>query len=281
MNWVLPAIGAAIVLTVLLDIFRTLAHPGAQGFLSRTMLESIWRWSHHSQLTGPLAMLAVISVWGVLAVLGWALIYWPHVPEGFTSLHTGGTSFIDAIYISLVTISTLGFGDVYPASDWLRVVNPLEALFGFAMLTVAVSWVLQVYPALARRKALAIRLALLRRADSVRVIHHFGAAGAARLLDDLCASVVNVRVDLGDYPETYYFRTDEESDSLAANLGYAVELGNAGGVSGHEEVRHAGDLLLRALDDFAAMIDAKFLHTGDATSNVLHAYASDHHPSRE
>jgi hypothetical protein len=280
MDWVLTAIGVAIVLEVLLDIFHTLAHPGAQGLLSRTLLTSIWRWSRHSQLSGPLAMLAIIGVWGLLAVLGWALIYWPHMADGFESLRSGasdpGQTLLDAIYISIVTISTLGFGDVFPRSDWLRVINPVEALFGFALLTVAVSWVLQVYPALSRRKAFAIRLSLLHRADTASAVSASDAAGAARILDDVTTGVINVRVDLDDYPETYYFRTDEQTSSLAATLGYAAELGTAGLASDHLEVRHAGRLLLLALDDLATMMDVKFLGTGDTTAAILAAYAVDH-----
>lgn len=279
MDWVFTAIGVAIILEVLVDIFHTLAHPGAQGHLCRTLLSAFWRLSRQSQLSGPLAMLAVIGIWGVLAVLGWALVYWPHLPEGFTSTGAdpdGGHAFLDAVYISMVTISTLGFGDVFPTSDWLRIVNPLEALFGFALLTVAMSWILQVYPALARRKAFAIRLTLLRDADSIGAITTLDASTASRLLDDLSAGLVSVRVDISDYPETYYFREDERSTSLAANLGYTAELAYAASASEHPGVRHSADVLIRSLDDFAAMLDAKFLHTGASTPEVLVAYSSEH-----
>ena len=241
MIWLLTAVGVVTVLGVLLDIFHTLAHPGAQGHLSGMLLRSFWRVSRQSQLSGPLAMLAVISIWAAMAVLGWALVYWPHMPEGFTSAEgvDEGKAFVDAVYISSVTISTLGFGDVFPTSDWLRIINPLEALFGLALLTVAVSWILQVYPTLTRRKAFAIRLALLRDADTIDAIGTFDAASAARLLDDLSVTMVNVRVDLSDFPETYYFREDERSTSLAANLGYAVALAEEASASEHPAVRHS------------------------------------------
>jgi hypothetical protein len=230
-------------------------------------------------------MLAVIGIWGVLAVLGWALVYWPHLPDGFTSTDADvvgdGRPFLDAIYISMVTISTLGFGDVFPTSDWLRIVNPLEALFGFALLTVAVSWILQVYPALARRKAFAIRLNLLREADSVRAITTLDVPSASRLLDELTAGLVSVRVDISEFPETYYFREDDRPSSLAANLGYIAELASAALASEHPGVRHSADVLIRAVDDFAGMIDTKFLRTGAATSEVLVAYSAEHRHTQD
>jgi hypothetical protein len=61
-----------------------------------------------------------------------------------------------------VTLATLGYGDIVPTSDLLRVLVPLEALVGFALLTAALSWVISVYPALSRRRSLARGATLLK-----------------------------------------------------------------------------------------------------------------------
>lgn len=289
MDWLVSSLGAVIVLAVLRDIFHTLGHPGAQGSLSRLVLGTIWSVSRRfggrgrmAGLAGPLAMLTVIGVWGVLAVIGWGLVYWPHVHEGFVfgSGPAGhDNALLDALYISMVTISTLGFGDVVPAAAWLRIVNPLEALFGFALLTVAVSWVLQIYPALTRRRVLAIRLTLLHRADTSNALTHLDSAMAAGLLESLATSIVGVRVDLSEYAETYYFREDEPGTSLAATLNYAAELGQAGATSHRADVRLAAAYLNCSLDDFASVLDDRFLHTGGTLPELLDAYAADHgHP---
>lgn len=289
MDWLVSVLGAGIVLVVLRDIFHTLAHPGAQGSLSRVVLGTMWRLSRRFGgssrlvgLAGPIAMLTVIGVWGVLAVIGWALIYLPHIPDGFAfvSVPAGhDNALVDALYISLVTISTLGLGDVVPASNWLRIANPLEALFGFALLTVAVSWVLQIYPALTRRRVLAIRLTLLRRAGTLNALPELDSAIAAGILESLATSIVGVRVDLSEYAETYYFREDEPGTSLAATLGYAAELGEAGAESHRADVRLAAAFLNCALDDFATVLNDRFLHAGGTLPELLDAYAADHgHP---
>ena len=114
----------------------------------------------------------------------------------------------------MVTLATLGFGDIVPTTEWLRVAVPLEAMLGFVLLTAAVTWVLQVYPALMRRRALAIRLSLLHRADAARVLAEEDVPMAANLLEDLAGEVVQARVDLTQYAETYYFR-DERGVHLA------------------------------------------------------------------
>jgi hypothetical protein len=285
MYWLISAVGAAIVLAVLRDIFHTLGHPGAQGSLSRFILGAVWHVSRRSGgrgrlagLAGPLAMMAVIGIWGALAVVGWALLYLPHVPQGFVSASgpVEGDAVLEALYISMVTISTLGFGDVVPTSAWLRLANPLEALFGFALLTVAVSWILQIYPALTRRRVLAIHLTLLHQAGVAAALPHLNPVSAASLLDDLAAGIVGVRVDLSEYAETYYFREDEPGTSLAATLSYAARLGRIGLASKHAEVRLAGGYLTCAVDDLVGVLDNRFLHTGGALPELLEAYAADH-----
>ncbi|MFF8942469.1 potassium channel family protein [Streptomyces sp. NPDC014864] len=96
---------------------------------------------------------------GVLAAHAGSVLLLRHV-EAVRALGTGGRS----VYLSLVTVATLGLGDIAPSADWLRIVAPLEAMVGFVLLTATVSWILGIYPALARRRALALRISQLRRA---------------------------------------------------------------------------------------------------------------------
>ena len=167
-------------------------------------------------------------MWGTLAVVGWALLYWPSVPASFvyaSGTAAGGTNrVLDALYISMVTMSTLGFGDIAPAAGWLRIATPLEALFGFALLTVAVAWVLQIYPALTRRRVLAIRLSSLRRAEVLAEISTADSTMLSGVLERLSTDIIQAQVDLSEYSETYYFRDEDPNASLAVALAYAVEL---------------------------------------------------------
>ncbi|HZW43616.1 MAG TPA: potassium channel family protein [Dermatophilaceae bacterium] len=287
MDWLAAAAGAVLVLLVLRDIFHTLGHPEGQGSLSRLVLRTSWRLSRPrggrgrmARLSGPLALLAVIIVWGTLAVVGWALLYWPSIPAGFaytSGAASGSTNdLLDALYLSMVTMSTLGFGDIAPAAGWLRIATPLEALFGFALLTVTVSWVLQIYPALTRRRVLAIRLSLLRRADVLTGLRDADSALLPGVLERLSTDIVQVRVDLSEYSETYYFRDADPDASLAATLPYAAELARIGITSPRADMRLAANLLTYALDEFAGVLKDRFRHSGPTTSDLLAVYATDH-----
>ncbi len=286
-GWVITLLGAALVLAALRDIFHTLWHPSGHGGLGRKVLAAVWRAGRPQHghrrvraLAGPLAMVVVVMAWVVLIVLGWTLIYWPHLADGFfisEALHqTTRGGLLDALYLSMVTLATLGFGDIVPTAEWLRVAVPVQAMLGFVLLTAVVTWVLQVYPALTRRRALAIRLSLLHRVDAVRVLGEQDVPMAANLLEDLASDLVQARVDLTQYAETYYFRDGEESVSLPANIATAVGLARAAERSPRADLRFAGQLLDTALGDFARLLDAHFLRVGGPPEAVLRAYAADH-----
>jgi Ion channel len=286
-GWGVSVLGMAVVLAALRDIFHTLWHPSGHGGTGRRVLAAAWRTARPRQgnrrvraLAGPLAMVFVVMAWVALIVLGWALIYWPHLDDGFfiseALQHSTRGGPLDALYLSMVTLATLGFGDIVPTAEWLRVAVPLQAMLGFVLLTAVVTWVLQVYPALTRRRALAIRLSLLRRADAVRTLAEEDVPMAANLLEDLAGEVVQARVDLAQYVETYYFRDLEESVSLPANISMAVDLARAAERSPRADLRFAGTLLETALGDFAQLLDSHFLRVGGPPEAVLRAYATDH-----
>ncbi|MFE9021107.1 potassium channel family protein [Streptomyces sp. NPDC007808] len=285
MKWLVSLLGAGLVMLTLRDLFHTLWHPTRHGGLSRLVMTAMWRLARRLRtrrrvvgLVGPLAMVTVVSMWAATVILGWAVVYWPHMPEAFTfsagSEAAQEPALLDSLYLSLVTVATLGLGDIAPGEGWLRLVSPLEALVGFALLTATVSWVLEIYPALTRRRVLAIRLALLRDADPTP--GQIDCTAGALLLDSLATDVVRVRIDFTQYAEAYYFHDGEDHSSLAAMVGYAATLAQRGQAAQRPEVRLAGDVLAGALKDLAAILDQRFLHSGGTVTDVFAAYAADH-----
>ena len=167
MTNIVTLLGTVLILVALRDIFQQLFHPSGGGSLSKSLMVIVWglfrrvavRRPALLSLAGPSILLTIIASWVALLAVGWALIYWPRMPEGVL-LQTGldpsrQGGFIDAFYLSLVTLATLGYGDITPTSGWLRVLGPLEALVGFGLLTASLTWLLSLYPTFERRQSLA------------------------------------------------------------------------------------------------------------------------------
>ncbi|MFF3327076.1 potassium channel family protein [Streptomyces sp. NPDC002889] len=289
MKWLVSLAGAALVMAALRDVFHTLWHPTRHGGLSRHVMTALWKASRRlpprrrpAGLAGPLAMVTVVAMWAGTVVLGWTLIYWPYLPDAFSfatgldPAEHGGLA--DSLYISLVTVATLGLGDIAPAETWLRIIAPIEALVGFALLSATVSWVLEIYPALTRRRALALRLSQLQRNDPSP--QQLDSPAGAAILDGLAAELARVSVDFIQYAESYYFHDGEDRTSLASMVRYAADLADRGSNAQHAEAQLAAALLTTALTDLAVILDQRFLHRGGSARDIYRAYAEDHGRSR-
>lgn len=284
---VVSGAGLVLVAIAMNDIFHTLWQPQGQGSVSGAAIRLVWKASKRfdttgrvAKLTGPFAMVMVIGTWALLVIVGWALVYWPHLPESFTLAQNleprERADVVDALYLSLVSVTTLGFGDVVPTSAAMRIAVPVQAMMGFGLLTAAVSWVLQVYPALTRSRSLSRWIAALRDTGSPEEVLAVDGAATAVLLTDLARRIIDVHVDLEQYAETYYYRSGSERSSLASTVGYARQLAEAAGRSARPDVRMAGSALTHALEDLGRAL-ARFLPTDDrTTAEILDAYTADH-----
>ena len=280
-------LGAGLVLLMLVDVFRTLLYPHGSGPVGRAIMRGFWLVSRNlrgrgSFIAAPLAMAAVIGAWAGLAAIGWALLYLPHLPAGF--VHGAGVpqrgDFGEALYISLVTLSTVGFGEIVPAHPLLRLVVALQAVTGFGLLTATVTWILQTYPALNRRRALAHQLNLFREAAGPAGVLSLDPRHAAGLLESMAGNVASVSIDLLAFHETYYFREVEQRGSLPATVAYAQELASEAQRSASPELQFAGRMLHAALDGLADVLRGKFGHSGSTSSDVFDSYELHHRHRR-
>ena len=271
------------------DIFDSLFHPEGKASVGRSVARGVWLAVRRASggrrgvfaLAGPLGMIAVIACWAVLLIVGWALVFLPHVDDGFR-LPAGarGGELVDALNVSIVTLTTVGFGDVTPEAAWLRIVTPLEALLGFGLLSASVSWLLLVYPVLARRRSLAYEVNLLRREEQDEAgvsLLELEPDVAERVLAELTSRLIAVERDLVNFPITYYFVEADPRFSLADAAPYLLDLGER---AGHDEMATAvqvrARLLREALEDLAATTARFHSASGDSPGELLSRYAQDH-----
>ncbi|MEV8252322.1 hypothetical protein AB0O87_15535 [Microbacterium sp. NPDC076768] len=95
-------------------------------------------------------------------------------------------------------------------------------------------------------------------------------------LERLATAIIQARIDLSEYSETYYFRDTDPNSSLAAMLPYAVALAELGNESRQSDMRIAAHLLTGALEEFAGVLKGWFPRTTPTMSDLLAAYAIDH-----
>lgn len=226
--------GIALLVVAVIDVIQTVFQPIGDGFLSTHLERGIWRlfarlrrrWPRLGSVSGTVTLFAIAVVWVALLVLGAALIYWPHLPAGFVIARNlpvadrGG--FGAAVYFSLVTVSTLGYGDIAPVDGWLRILSPLEAILGIALVSATISWLLSIYAVLSRTWSLASELKLLRGAVGPFTSAAVEVDGGAliEVLGRLTTRLVTLRSDLLRFPITYYYSDQDSYASLWFGLIY-------------------------------------------------------------
>jgi hypothetical protein len=288
-------LGVVLIGLALRDIFDVLFHPLGRGLIARRVVRGVAALARRKPgrsgtlglLVGPLSYIAVIATWAALLTVGWALVFLPQLPQGFhfdpgldPSQHSG---FFDAIYVSLVNLTSLGYGDISPASSFLRILGPVETFFGLGLLTASISWLLSIYSAISRRDSLAHEVHLAKEAED-RLGEKIADADP-ELLETLLAGfseqLIRVRRDLIHFPIVHYFRTEDEERALAGLLPFLGSLADEAGEEDRpQSLRVRAEILQMAIDDFAETLRKRLKMPGETTGETLDHYQSDHGPLR-
>src|ERR1700730_1344636 len=93
---------------------------------------------------GPISLLVLIGLWGVILITGFALLLWA---SGFDF-----NSPVTGLYVSGWTFTTLGIGDFAPKTDLSRLVTVAEAGTGFGFLAIVISYLPVLYQSFSRRE---------------------------------------------------------------------------------------------------------------------------------
>ena len=228
--------GVSLILVGLLDVFFTVLHYDGFGFLSSRLYRRIFgvvrfltrplprRYRALGlSMAAPLMVPVTIAVWIFLVTLGYALVYYAGMDgETFFSLPGKNLdpSLLEALYLSGVAVSTLGFGDITPTSTLYQAVVVSEALVGFGILTLAISYIIGVYGVLQQLGVLAAGLHhQAQDTDNPWTIlaPHFQGGQPVALeshLMELHRGLVEVYEGMRRYPIVYYYHSRRAYRSL-------------------------------------------------------------------
>src|ERR687894_296030 len=284
MEVLLLAAGVSLILTGIVDVFFTVLHPDGLGFLSSRLYKGLF--ASMRLLTRPLPpkfralglstaaplMIPVsITVWIALVLTGYAFVYYVGMSSQSFNFSSPGLepSLGEALYVSGTAISTLGFGDVTPADGLYQTLTVSEALIGFGILTLAVSYVVGIYGVVQRLGVLGAGL-LHQASDTAEPLSilasHFP-GGEPRGIDPHVnshhRSLVELYEGIRRYPIVYYYHSRRAYRSLPYTfrmIGGVVGALRWGLPKGHPASQAPWlTALLTSLDMMISYIDERFL----------------------
>jgi hypothetical protein len=171
-NILMTALGVILLALVFYDIYATILratkHPGpfseiinrGSWWLASRLTRNLNRRLRHRILSsvGPLLMPFLIGFFILMLLTGFALIYAPRMATGFKiSNEVHSSSILQAFYFSGVTLLTIGYGDILPITGTTRIAALIEGASGLGIISLSITYLLTVYGALERKRAVALK----------------------------------------------------------------------------------------------------------------------------
>lgn len=227
--------GAALMVLFLADIFLTVLYARAgTGLLAPRWNRLVWAsikilaglFGRHRSVAlsfaGPIIVVALIVFWALGLTIGAALIIRPDLGMAIQP-NSGGTStdIVTALLVAGNSLSIVGGGDHSPHTSATRILFLLNSLIGASVLSLVLSYLVQVYSALRERNALALTIDLMTggTGDAAQMLARLGPDGdisnATSELSNLVRSLAMTKEAHHFYPLLFYFRFREPLYSVS------------------------------------------------------------------
>jgi hypothetical protein len=264
-------VGASLLLALFVDVFFTVFHSGGRGGPISHRLNR-WSWKAVRAVStrsngsvregianfgGPWITVSTLVVWMFLLIAAFALIYYPFIESFLLSTGTRRAPWAEAIYYSGYNAATLGLGDLIADSIALRLLSVFQALAGFAILSVSITYLLAVYRELLMMRTLAVSIdAYFRTVDVVGLASWDDdpPEALARWAEWATNMLLHALQAHFQYPILHYFRASERKAALPVQLARLLDL--------RREARtdHPSFAALRgAVEDYIGTVENSFI----------------------
>lgn len=228
LGWVLGFI-------VLLDIFLLVLYARSnRTIIGSPLSHGLWRlfvWGSKPlgrwratflAFTGPMILVVLLVTWFMLLSLAAAFIIHPNLGTGIQSNHGATpTDFISALYVGGTSLSLVGASDFIPQDGYFRLFFLLTSLIGLSLVSLIVSYIMELYNNLQERNTLGLRVHLLslETGDAAEVIAGLGPHGmfdaGYQVIAQWAAEIAHGKESHHFYPILFYFRFREPYYSVS------------------------------------------------------------------
>lgn len=228
-------LGSALMLLFLADVFLTVLYARAgTGLLAPHWNRAIWRTIRAVSslfgsrrgtvlsFAGPIIVVLLIAFWALGLTVGAALVMQPELGSAIRpSSGEASKDFITALLVAGNSLSIVGGGDYSPHTAGTRLLYLVNSLIGASVLSLVLSYLLQVYSALRERNALALTIDLLTggTGDAAEMLARLGSDGefsnAVSELGNLVQPLARTKEAHHFYPLLFYFRFNEPLYSVS------------------------------------------------------------------
>lgn len=216
MSLLLALVGLGILAFVLFDLIVTTLTMDGGGPISNWLayhnsklcrkVNSITRSSHVFMMSGSMTLCVVILFWVAATWLGWTLVFSWDVMALTRDGSERPADFIERLYFAGYTITTIGYGDFRAVSPPGQIASVIAGINGLSLLTLGVTYGIQVLTAVAEKRRVAVLLHTLESVympDKNSEPEQYACLG--RELSKLDADIAGVAQKYLAYPIIHFF----------------------------------------------------------------------------
>jgi hypothetical protein len=227
--------GAALGLAIILDVFLTVlyarAGTGIFSYFIAKIISNLFRLVARNfdkrrgailSYCGPLVLISIVGFWSIFLAIAAAMILHPYLGTSVTSSSMpDDKDFITALFAGGNSLSIVGTGDFTPQTTPFKLFYFYNSLIGTAVISLTLTYLMQVYSALNRRNSLAMQIHQLtgETADAAQMIARLGPSGKFDSgnsdLSSVASSMTQAKESHHFYPVLFYFRFRESLYSVS------------------------------------------------------------------
>jgi hypothetical protein len=230
--------GLALVAFTLIDlVWTTIAAGSGAGPMTGRLADGLWRATlgvhrrrpSHRLLTvaGVAIVFAVLAVWIGLILIGWSLVFGTYDGAVRDATTAVPADLGDRLYFVGYTVFTLGTGDFVPGDGTWQAATVIATGTGLVIVTLAITYLVPVASAVARRRALAGYISSLGSTPSEILRTGWNGDDFADLSDhfvELAAQFGSSRQEHLTYPVIHYFHTSDTRSAAPLNIANLAEV---------------------------------------------------------
>ena len=281
MNVPLLILGILLTLWGLLEgLWTTIWVDGNSAPLTSRLTTLIWKLfrlvinsKHHKTLSiaGPTILLITVISWIVFLWFGWAIMFYADPGSILVKSTNSSPDFTDCLWYVAYCMFTVGNGDFVPQGDVWQVLSSLVAFTGMGMVTLSITYVLQVISAVANKRAFSSQITSIGKTpvEFVRKQWTGDGFGAIELqLNSLSNQLATLNEQHLAFPILHYYhaaRIEKSQDVAIAVLDDALTLIELGVEEKYQPAETILSSTRQSVDSFLTTVKMAFIQPAEET----------------
>jgi hypothetical protein len=222
-------------------------------------------------LAGPFILITTVLIWIGIIWIGWTLIFLSH-PQSLGSQNLSEpVDFTDVLWYVAYNMFTVGNGDFKPQGDTWQVVSSFISLTGMTMVTLSITYVLQVISAVTAKRSIAGQITSIGKTAEEFVAKQWTGDGFGAIelqLDSLSQQLATNNEQHLAFPILHYYhaaRIEKSQDIAIAILDDALTLIELGVEEKYQPAETILSSARQSVSSFLTTLQSAFIEAAGET----------------